>query len=104
MDKDILDMFNLLIDKMDGMEKRLEEKLDEKLEKKLDEKLDEKLGQTERRIMIYAENNITKRLDALADGYKQNYEQNDITDTRVDMLDDKVGTLEDRVTLLEHAG
>lgn len=100
MDKDILDMFNLLIDKMDGMEKRLEEKLDEKLEKKLDEKL----GQTERRIMIYAENNITKRLDALADGYKQNYEQNDITDTRVDMLNDKVGTLEDRVTLLEHAG
>ncbi|MEG0541489.1 MAG: hypothetical protein RR528_04105 [Angelakisella sp.] len=95
MDQEMLEMFNLLIEKMDGFEKRMDV---------MEQRLDSKIDSVETRITVHMENNIGKRLDALSDGYKMNYEQHWETETRVDVLDEKVGTLEDRVSILEHVG
>lgn len=54
MDQETREMFQTIINGMESMEQRLREEI----------------RSSEQRTMVYIENNVSKRIDALFDGYK----------------------------------
>ena len=123
MDTEMIAMFQTVIDKIDGLDRKmdsletrfdgleirfdgletrfdgLETKFDglearfDGLEKRVDG-LDMKIDQEIRSIKIIIENDITKRIDSLFDGYQQNLEQQYMLKEEVESLGKRVDRLE----------
>ena len=53
---------------------------------------------------IYIENNVTKRLDSLADGYMLTHEKQQTQGQEIEKLKDQVGDIQLRVLALESKG
>jgi hypothetical protein len=72
-----------------------------RVETDLREAIHEEIHKSETRIMVYVENNITKRLNSLYDGYKQNYGQEEAISIRQDKIERNMDNLQARVAVLE---
>ncbi len=57
-----------------------------------------------RRVEIYIENNVTKRLDSLADGYMLTHEKQQVQGQEIEILKDQVSNIKLRVLALENKG
>ena len=59
----------------------------------------EEISETQiRKIEILIENNVTKRIDSLFDGYKLTHEKQYELERRIDMLEQIVADLQNRIT------
>ena len=57
-----------------------------------------------RKIEIYIENNVTKRLDSLSDGYMLTHEKQQVQEHEIETLKDQVGDMQLRILALENKG
>lgn len=62
-----------------------------RLEARLEARIDTKIKESETRIMVVIEHDITKRIDALVDGYKLNTEKQWELERRVEKIEQKLG-------------
>ena len=91
--------------KLDALEKRIDQKMDQKIdalrdemETMMDRKIEGLRRDTEtmmedkiRGVKILIENDVSKRIDALFDGYKLVYEKQHELETRLSIVEAKVG-------------
>lgn len=91
--------------KLDALEKRMDQKMDQKIdalrdemETMMDRKIEGLRRDTEtmmedkiRGVKILIENDVSKRIDALFDGYKLVYEKQHELETRLSIVEAKVG-------------
>ena len=57
-----------------------------------------------RKIEIYIENNVTKRLDSLSDGYTLTHEKQQVHEHEIEKLKEQVGDIQLRILALENKG
>ena len=86
MDQETREMFQTIINGMESMEQRLREEI----------------RSSEQRTMVYIENNVSKRIDALFDGYKLTHEKQWELERRTDQLQNQIEELRERLAALEH--
>lgn len=85
MDKETLEQFQLLIEAMGGMEQRLSAKIEAEV------------TAAEQRQQLYLENTVTKKIEALFDGYKLTHEKQWELERRVEDLERRVEELLNRI-------
>lgn len=78
MDQETREMFQMIVSGMESMELRLREEI----------------KSSERRTMVYIENNVTKRIDTLFDGYKLTHEKQWELERKVESLEARLERLE----------
>ena len=86
MDKELLEQFQIVIQGMADMEKRMNQRLDE----------------TETRTRIFIENEVSKRIDSLFDGYKLTHEKQWELERETEALKAQVDDLQARLSILEN--
>ena len=89
MDKDMLEQFQMIIQGMGDMEKRLTTQIEAKIK------------ESETRINLKLENEVAKRIDALFDGYKLTHEKQWELERETEALKETVADLQNRLTALE---
>ena len=82
MDQETREMLQTIISGMESMEQRLKDYVKEEIKS------------SEQRTMVYIENNVTKRIDALFDGYKLTHEKQWETDRKLRELEERLERLE----------
>ena len=78
MDQETREMFQTIINGMESMEQRLREEI----------------RSSEQRTMVYIENNVSKRIDALFDGYKLAHEKQWEMERKMQELEARLERLE----------
>ena len=78
MDQETREMFQTIINGMESMEQRLREEI----------------RSSEQRTMVYIENNVSKRIDALFDGYKLTHEKQWEMERKMQELEARLERLE----------
>lgn len=98
MDNEMREMFQLLLEKIDSQDKRFDaqDKRFDAQDKRF-EALEAKIDNYTRQVNLKIENDVSKRIDALFDGYK-------LTHEKQWELERKVNDLERRLEKLENAG
>ena len=89
MDKEMLEQFQFIIHGMADMEKRIVEQVDIKIQ------------ESESRINIKMESEITKRIDSLFDGYKLVHEKQWELERQTESLKEIINELQARLSVLE---
>ena len=89
MDKDMLEQFQMIIQGMGDMEKRLTTQIEVKIK------------ESETRINLKLENEVAKRIDALFDGYKLTHEKQWELERETEALKETVADLQNRLAALE---
>lgn len=89
MDKDMLEQFQMIIQGMGDMEKRLTTQIEVKIK------------ESETRINLKLENEVAKRIDALFDGYKLTHEKQWDLERETEALKETVADLQNRLAALE---
>lgn len=89
MDKDMLEQFQMIIQGMGDMEKRLTKQIEVKIK------------ESETRINLKLENEVAKRIDALFDGYKLTHEKQWELERETEALKETVADLQNRLAALE---
>ena len=97
MDQETREMLQTIISGMESMEQRLRVE-----NKSPEERMREEIKSSEQRTMVYIENNVTKRIDALFDGYKLTHEKQWELERRTDQLQNQIEELRERLAALEH--
>jgi predicted nucleic acid-binding Zn-ribbon protein len=92
MDKEMLEQFQLIIQGMGDMEKRLIQQIDAKIQ------------ESETRINLKIENEVSKRIESLFDGYKLVHEkqwelerQTEAMKTQIEELNARLAKLESKI-------
>ena len=85
MDQETREMFQTIINGMESMEQRLKDYMREEIKsseermreeiKSSEERMREEIKSSEQRTRVYIENDVSKRIDALFDGYKLTHEK-----------------------------
>ena len=86
MEKEMLEQFQLIMQGMADMETRLEQKIKD----------------SESRTQIYIENQVSKRIDSLFDGYKLTHEKQWELERETEALKAKTDELQARIAALEN--
>lgn len=73
----------------------------EVLVKMIDERIEKRVSEAETRINIKIEHEISRKIEALFDGYKLTHEKQWELERQTDRLQSRLEELEDRVTMLE---
>ena len=89
MDKEMLEQFKIIIQEMGNMEKRLCAKIENDIK------------ESETRTRVYIENQVTKRIDSLFDGYKLVHEKQWELERQTEALKQQVDDLQNRLAALE---
>lgn len=92
MDKEMLEQFQMIIQGMSDMESRLNQRIDS---------VESKIKESETRINLKIENDVTKRIDALFDGYKLTHEKQWELERETEALKETVSDLQNRLAALE---
>lgn len=88
MDQEMKEMFGMLFEKFDQMDQQIKEVKSDVTQVR------HEIKETETRIMVKIENDVTKRIDALVDGYKLNHEKQWELEQQVKELERRVDRLE----------
>ncbi len=86
MDKELLEQFQIVIQGMADMEKRMNQRLDD----------------AETRTRVFIENEVSKRIDSLFDGYKLTHEKQWELERETEALKAQVDDLQARLSILEN--
>ena len=89
MDQETREMLQTIISGMESMEQRLRVEI-----KSSEERMREEIKSSEQRTMVYIENNVTKRIDALFDGYKLTHEKQWEMERKMQELEARLERLE----------
>lgn len=103
-DNELLEQFQMIAQGMAAMEKRLADRIDAKIqesETRMKNFVDTKIQESETRLNIKIENDITKRIDTLFDGYKLNHEKQWELERKTEKLESQIDDLQTRLALLE---
>lgn len=101
MDKELLEQFQLLSQGMVQMEQRLSQEIKD-VEKRMEEKLELRIKESEARTAILIENKVTKRIDALVDGYQTVHEKQWQLERTTERMRGQIEDLQNRVAALEN--
>ena len=74
MDQETREMLQTIISGMESMEQRLKDYMKGEI-KSSEERMREEIKSSEQRTRVYIENDVSKRIDALFDGYKLTHEK-----------------------------
>lgn len=100
MDMETKEMFQTIMAGMEGLEKRLDAKLEQQKNDLLEvmqqqtETLVDMIQQAETRINVKMENDVSKRIDSLFDGYKLSHEKQWELERKVELLEKRLERLE----------
>ena len=97
MDQETREMLQTIISGMESMEQRLRVEI-----KSSEERMREEIKSSEQRTRVYIENDVSKRIDALFDGYKLTHEKQWELERRTDQLQNQIEELRERLAALEH--
>ena len=89
MDQETREMLQTIISGMESMEQRLRVEI-----KSSEERMREEIKSSEQRTRVYIENDVSKRIDALFDGYKLTHEKQWETDRKHRELEERLERLE----------
>ena len=89
MDQETREMLQTIISGMESMEQRLRVEI-----KSSEERMREETKSSEQRTRVYIENDVSKRIDALFDGYKLTHEKQWETDRKLRELEERLERLE----------
>ena len=89
MDQETREMLQTIISGMESMEQRLRVEI-----KSSEERMREEIKSSEQRTRVYIENDVSKRIDALFDGYKLTHEKQWETDRKLRELEERLERLE----------
>ena len=93
MDQETREMFQTIINGMESMEQRLKDYVKGEI-KSSEERMREEIKSSEQRTRVYIENDVSKRIDALFDGYKLTHEKQWETDRKLRELEERLERLE----------
>lgn len=100
MDAETKEMFQAILSGMESMEKRLNQNLEDRTDNLLEviqqqaDTLQGMVSDSEKRVRIYIENDIGKRIDSLFDGYKLAHEKQWELERKVERLEKRLEALE----------
>lgn len=107
MDKEMLEQFQLLFSAIEEMRsetkseiKASEERMQQAL-KASEARLEDKIKASEARTKVFIENTVSKRIDALFDGYKLTHEKQWELEHETRRLQEQVSDLQTRLEALE---
>lgn len=89
-DAELLKQFQLLIQGMAGMENRLKAEIKKEIK------------ESETRTRVFVENTVTKRIDALFDGYKLTHEKQWELERQNERMQEQIAGLQARMAALEN--
>lgn len=89
-DAELLKQFQLLIQGMAGMENRLKAEIKKEIK------------ESETRTRVFVENTVTKRIDALFDGYKLTHEKQWELERQNERMQEQIADLQARMAALEN--
>ena len=92
MEKEILEQLQMIVTGMTQMEERLASKIAQS-----EERLEQKIKESEVRTKVYIENTVTKKIEALFDGYKLTHEKQWEMERRMDALEQKLEEMQNRI-------
>lgn len=92
MEKEILEQLQMITAGMVQMEERLTSKIAQS-----EERLEQKIKESEIRTKVYIENTVTKKIEALFDGYKLTHEKQWEMERRMDALEQRLEELQNRI-------
>lgn len=90
MDKEMLEQFQMIMQGISDMEKHMTDQIEAKIK------------ESETRINLKIENDVTKRIDALFDGYKLTHEKQWELERETETLKAQVSDLQIRLAALEN--
>lgn len=96
MEKEILEQLQMIATGMVQMEERLTNKIAQSVAQS-EERLEQKIKESEARTKVYIENTVTKKIEALFDGYKLVHEKQWEMERRMDALEQKLEELQNRI-------
>lgn len=82
MDKELLEQFQMLSQGIAQMEQRITEQIETKIQ------------ESESHIMVYIENGVEKKIEALFDGYKLTHEKQWELERKIEQLERRIERLE----------
>lgn len=85
MDKEMMEQFQMILQGMADMEGRLNKRIDS---------VENKIEASETRTQIYIENAVTKKIEALFDGYKLTHEKQWEMERKLEELERRIERLE----------
>lgn len=91
MDKEMLEQFQMILQGMADMEGRLNKQIQQ-----TKEEMRQEIKQSETRTQIYMENSVTKKIEALFDGYKLTHEKQWEMQRELDEIKRRLDALENR--------
>ncbi len=97
MDKEMLEQFQLIMQGMADMEKRLKQRFEQKIQESEARVKKEVIHETQ----ILIENQVSKRIDSLFDGYKLTHEKQWELERETEALKAKTDELQARIAALE---
>ena len=89
MDQETREMLQTIISGMESMEQRLRVEI-----KSSEERMREEIKSSEQRTRVYIENDVSKRIDALFDGYKLTHEKQWEMERKMQELEARLERLE----------
>ena len=93
MDQETREMFQTIINGMESMEQRLKDYMKGEI-KSSEERMREEIKSSEQRTRVYIENDVSKRIDALFDGYKLTHEKQWEMERKMQELEARLERLE----------
>ena len=93
MDQETREMFQTIINGMESMEQRLKDYMKGEI-KSSEERMREEIKSSEQRTRVYIENDVSKRIDALFDGYKLAHEKQWEMERKMQELEARLERLE----------
>ena len=93
MDQETREMLQTIISGMESMEQRLKDYMKGEI-KSSEERMREEIKSSEQRTRVYIENDVSKRIDALFDGYKLAHEKQWEMERKMQELEARLERLE----------
>ena len=106
MDKEMLEQFQILFQAIQDVKEELKEEFQtgiKESETRVMDYTNSKIKESETRIKVYVENEVSKRIDALFDGYKLTHEKQWELERKTDEMQRQIENLQNRLSVIENS-
>ena len=98
MDKEMLEQFQILFQAIQDVKNEVKES-----EARVMDYTNSKIKESETRIKVYVENEVSKRIEALFDGYKLTHEKQWELERKTDEMQRQIENLQNRLSVIENS-